>query len=132
MTNPTNYLFKTFLLGLVITITSILNPALAQSQNIQVVNQKSKVTVVPGKNQIGIYITGFPANTSVVVFDDEDNLISVVSTNKFGDAFIAADATIKNIIYAKTLNGEIIVTNKPYLLDNTDGTPADPKFSERA
>ena len=73
---------------------------------------KSTVTVVTTENKTNISVSNFPKQTRVVIFDSEDNLISIISTNNTGAASITLPKTVSGTVYAKTLNGEILVSNK--------------------
>ena len=122
MKNSSKYV-RLFVLVLLLMVASLSNIALAQEVT-KTENLKSRVSIDTGENQTKIWVTDFPKNTSVVIFDIDYNLISVVSTDDYGSAYINVNETIKNWIYAKTLNGEIIVTNKPIIKDGSDGKVA--------
>lgn len=74
--------------------------------------EASRIAVVASAEKTNIWISDFPKSSSVVVFDQDDNLISIVSTNEFGAAFISLPKRITTTIHAKTVNGEISVSNK--------------------
>jgi hypothetical protein len=85
----------------------------ASAQHIQTTAvNKSQLTVTATGSKTNILVTGFPPKTTVVVFDNENNLLSIVSTNDEGAASLTLPADIKNTIYVKTLNGEIMVSSK--------------------
>jgi hypothetical protein len=73
---------------------------------------KSQLTIIAADSKTNIVVTGFPAKTTVVVFDDQNNLLSIVSTNNDGAVSLTLPSNIKNTIYVKTLNGEIVVSGK--------------------
>lgn len=82
----------------------------------------SKVTVIAADSKTSIAISNFPKKTRVVVFDSEDNLISIVSTDNTGAANVTLPTTVKNTIYVKTLNGEVLASNKTEVENNnTEG-----------
>jgi hypothetical protein len=95
--------------GFIISILGV--SAHAQSIPTNAAN-KSQLTVTATDSKTNILVTGFPPKTTVVVFDNENNLLSIVSTNDDGAASLTLPADIKNIIYVKTLNGEIMVSSK--------------------
>lgn len=72
----------------------------------------SRVSVTTMENKTNIWVSDFPIMTSVVITDNENNLLSVISTNNFGAAFISLPVKIKTVIIVKTLHGEIMVSNK--------------------
>lgn len=72
----------------------------------------SRVSVVTMETKTNIWVSDFPKNTSVVISDSENNLLSVISTNDFGAAFVSLPANIKTVVIVKTLHGEITVSNK--------------------
>jgi hypothetical protein len=85
----------------------------ASAQHIQTTAvNKSQLTVTATGSKTNILVTGFPPKTTVVVFDNDNNLLSIVSTNDEGTASLTLPADIKNTIYVKTLNGEIMVSSK--------------------
>ena len=73
---------------------------------------KTRLAVVAAESKTTIWVSDFPKSTSVVLFDEDDNLITIVSTNEFGAAYISLPTSITTTIYAKTMNGEISVSNK--------------------
>lgn len=76
---------------------------------------KSRLAVVASETKTNIWVSDFPKSTSVVLFDEDDNLITIVSTNEFGAAYISLPNSITSTIFAKTMNGEITVSNKAKL-----------------
>ena len=81
---------------------------------------KSRLAVVAAENKTTIWVSDFPKSTSVILFDEEDNLISIVSTNEFGAAYISLPKSITTTIFAKTMNGEINVSNKAKLTSKSE------------
>ena len=81
---------------------------------------KSRLAVVAAENKTTIWVSDFPKSTSVILFDEEDNLISIVSTNEFGAAYISLPKSITTTIFAKTMNGEINVSNKAKLTNKSE------------
>ena len=81
---------------------------------------KSRLAVVAVENKTTIWVSDFPKSTSVILFDEEDNLISIVSTNEFGAAYISLPKSITTTIFAKTMNGEINVSNKAKLTNKSE------------
>jgi len=73
---------------------------------------QSKLSVTVDSSKTNLVVTGFPAKTSIVIFDDQNNLLSVISTNVSGSACVMLPSPSKQTFYAKTLNGEIIVSGK--------------------
>jgi hypothetical protein len=73
---------------------------------------KSRVAVVTNETKTNIWVSDFPKNTSIVVFDSENNLLSILSTNNFGAAFLSLPKGIKTGVLVKTLDGEVSASNK--------------------
>ncbi len=94
----------------IIMIAGFAYSASAQSSTL-----KSRVAIVSNENKTSIWVSDFPKKTSVVILDSEYNLLSVISTNDYGAAYLSLPAGIKSEIIAKTLNGEIVVSNKPVI-----------------
>ncbi len=81
---------------------------------------KSRLAVVALEAKTNIWVSDFPKSTSVVLFDEDDNLITIVSTNEFGAAYVSLPTSISTTIYAKTLNGEISVSNKAKVAEKVE------------
>lgn len=81
--------------------------------------QRSRVSVVSNESKTSIWVSDFPKKTSVVIMDAEYNLISIISTNDYGAAYLSLPSSIKSEVFVKTLNGEIIVSNKPVIKGDT-------------
>ena len=75
-------------------------------------NLKSRLAIVATETKTTIWVTDFPKQASVVLFDENDNLLSIVATNEYGAAYLSLPTSITATIYAKTMNGEINVSNK--------------------
>lgn len=75
----------------------------------------SRVAVVTNETKTNIWVSDFPKKTSVVITDNENNLLSIISTNDFGAAYLSLPTSIKTTVIVKTLDGEIIVSNKAVL-----------------
>jgi uncharacterized UPF0146 family protein len=95
--------FSIFLLAVTLNCTS------ASAQNVAA---KSRVAVVTNDVKTNIWISDFPKNTSVIVYDSEDNLLSILSTNDFGSAYLSLPKSVKTGVIVKTIDGEITATNK--------------------
>jgi hypothetical protein len=76
---------------------------------------KSRIAVVATETKTNIWVSDFPKGTTIVLFDEESNIISIQSTNVFGAAYISLPKSITSTIFAKTLNGEVSVSNKAVL-----------------
>jgi hypothetical protein len=115
MTSLTTITKKGLLVVSLMLISSYCFTASAQSTT-----SNSRVAVVSNETKTNIWVSDFPKKTSIVISDNEDNLISVVSTNDFGAAFISLPKSIKNTIIVKTLDGETIATNKAVNKNNKE------------
>jgi hypothetical protein len=101
--------FKNFTFVVLLTIFSGI-AASAQETKLH-----TRLAVVATESKTTIWVSDFPKNSSVVLFDEEDNLISIVSTNDFGAAYISLPKTITSTVIAKTINGEISASNRAKL-----------------
>lgn len=72
----------------------------------------SRVAVVTNDSKTNIWVSDFPKKTSIVIFDNEDNLLSVVSTNDFGAAFVTLPTSTRTSVVVKTMNGEVKASNQ--------------------
>lgn len=97
---------KTIAAAIVLTLVSF-SASFAQSNT-----SKSRIAVVSSESKTNIWVSDFPKQTSVVVLDSENNLLSMVSTNQFGAAFISLPQGITNEVIVKTLNGEVVASRK--------------------
>jgi hypothetical protein len=70
------------------------------------------VEVNTEKNKTSISVTGFPKNATILVVDENFNLLSVGSTNSLGKAVIKLNKEIKTVITVRTINGDYQVSNK--------------------
>lgn len=107
MTSFFAYSKKVFLIVAISFISSYYFTASAQNAAL-----KSRVAVVSNETKTNIWVSDFPKKTSVVITDNENNLLSIVSTNDFGAAYLSLPTSIKNTVIVKTLDGGIIVSNK--------------------
>ena len=114
MTTSSTYR-KAFLFIALSFISSFFFAASAQSTSL-----KSRVAVVTSESKTNIWVSDFPKQTSIVISDNEDNLISIISTNDFGAAFLSLPTSIKTTVIAKTLDGEVIASNKAVLKENKE------------
>lgn len=74
--------------------------------------KNSRISVVTNDLKTNIWVSDFPKKTSIVISDDDDNLLSIVSTNDFGAAYITLPHSVKTTVIVKTLNGEVKVSNE--------------------
>ena len=100
--------FKKTGLILAIFLVSMLSNQ-AQSQN---VHQPSRVAVTVSDSKTNIWISDFPKKTTVMLVDNENNLLCIISTNDYGAAYTSLNKSVVSTIIARTLNGEINVSNK--------------------
>lgn len=107
MTSLLAHFKKGFLLVAVTLVSSYYFTSSAQNTTLN-----SRVAVVTNESKTNIWVSDFPKKTSVVITDNEDNLLSIISTNDFGAAYVSLPTTIKTTVIVKTLNGEIEVSNK--------------------
>lgn len=94
------------------TIAIILVAFSMNSASAQTAPAKSRVAVVANDTKTNIWVSDFPKNTSIMIFDSEDNLLSMTSTNDFGALFLSLPKGIKTGVIVKTVDGEITVSNK--------------------
>lgn len=73
---------------------------------------KSRIAIVTNDVKTNIWVSDFPKQSSVVIFDSEYNILSIVSTNKYGAAFITLPQGVSSMVTVKTLNGEVSASNK--------------------
>jgi len=73
----------------------------------------SRVAVTSTENKTNIWVSDFPKNATVILVDADKNILSIVSTNDFGSAFLSLNKAIKSAVIARTMNGEISATNEP-------------------
>ena len=102
MSNATNTL-KAFFAILVLAVS--INTASAQTAG------KSRVAVVANEVKTNIWVSDFPKNTSIVIYDAENNLLSITSTNDYGAAFLSLPKGVKSGVIVKTIDGEISASN---------------------
>ena len=107
MTPKAAKFFKSFLTVIVAIIALGITSASAQETTL-----KSRVAVVANDTKTNIWISDFPKNTSVIIYDTEDNLLSILSTNNYGAAYLSLPKGIKTGVIVKTIDGEITASNK--------------------
>lgn len=73
---------------------------------------KSRVAVFTSDVKTNIWVSDFPKNASIVIYDGDNNLISITTTNNFGAAFLSLPKNLKSGVIVKTIDGEISATNK--------------------
>ena len=98
--------------GLVLVILSIILGSYFSTAYSQSSILNSRVAVVSNETKTNIWVSDFPRKTSVVITDNENNLLSIISTNDFGAAYLSLPTAIKTGIIVKTLDGEIKASNK--------------------
>jgi len=103
------------LLKVFLSVTAILISSFYFSASAQTVALKSRVAVVSNETKTSIWVSDFPKSTSVIIMDGDHNLLSVTCTNAFGAAFVSLPANITSEVIVKTVNGEIIASNKPVI-----------------
>lgn len=106
MTTTTTKMIKTLTAAFVITLISF-SASFAQNNT-----SKSRIAVVSNENKTNIWVSDFPKQTSIVVLDAENNLLTMVTTNQFGAAFISLPQSVNADVIVKTLNGEVMVSKK--------------------
>jgi hypothetical protein len=104
--------FSSLVKSLVLSVALLFCAVISVTAQTSEVNAKSRIAVVATQVKTNIWVSDFPKSTSVVLFDEESNIIAVQSTNEFGAAFISLPTSITSTIFAKTLNGEVSVSNK--------------------
>ncbi len=112
---------KKIIIAVIIVLVSLISVATVNAQTGDTKKVETTITssIVDGKAKI--YITNFPKNSLVVLSDEKNSLISIVTTNDNGCAVVNLDQQAENSICAKTINGEVyasaeapqIKTNKP-------------------
>ena len=71
----------------------------------------SRVAITIDQSHTNIWISDFPVKTKVILVDAEDNILGVVTTNQFGAAYTQLLKSVFTQVTARTLNGELQVTN---------------------
>jgi hypothetical protein len=98
---------KSFLFVAFVSISSLFITASAQKGT-----TSSRIAVVANETKTSIWVSDFPKKTSILILDNDDNLLSIVSTNDFGAAYITLPTSIKSTVIVKTLDGEIKASNQ--------------------
>ena len=106
MTTSSNKMIKAFTAAILLTIVTV-SAGFAQTTA-----SKSRIAVVSSENKTNIWVSDFPKQTSIVVMDSENNLLSMITTNQYGAAFISLPEGINTEVIVKTLNGEVSVSKK--------------------
>ena len=78
----------------------------------------SRVAVTATETKTNIWVSDFPKNSTVLLVDADKNILSIVSTNDFGTAFLSLNKAIKTAIVARTMNGDIYVSNEPIIKES--------------
>lgn len=104
--------FKYLVLSIAFTLLGI---ASTFAQGSDATALKSRIAVVASETKTSVWVSDFPKSTSVVLFDEENNILSIVSTNEYGAAYIALPKAITSTVFAKTLNSEVSASNKAVL-----------------
>ena len=99
-------MIKAFTAAILLTIVTV-SAGFAQTTP-----SKSRIAVVINENKTNIWVSDFPKQTSIVVMDSENNLLSMITTNQYGAAFISLPEGINTEVIVKTLNGEVSVSKK--------------------
>ncbi len=104
MTTTTTKFMKAIVTVIILSIFSFS----AEAQT----NTKSRIAVVTNDVKTNIWVSDFPKQSSVVVVDGENNILSMTSTNEYGAAFITLPRGFNSTLTVRTLNGEVSVSNK--------------------
>lgn len=103
MSTTTNSL-KAFFATLIIALS--INTASAES------NAKSRIAVVANDVKTNIWVSDFPKNTGIAIYDTENNLLSMTSTNDYGATFLSLPKGLQSGVIVKTIDGETSASNK--------------------
>ena len=103
MSTATNILKAFFAISI---IALSMNTASAQTA------AKSRIAVVANDIKTNIWVSDFPKNTSIAIYDTENNLLSMTSTNDYGATFLSLPRGLQSGIVVKTIDGEISASNK--------------------
>ena len=74
-------------------------------------NSKSRIAVVTNDVKTSIWVSDFPKNTSIAIYDTENNLLSMTSTNDYGATFLSLPKGLQSGVIVKTIDGEISASN---------------------
>ena len=110
MTISSNKMIKAFTAAILLTIVTV-SAGFAQTASAS----KSRIAVVSNENKTNIWVSDFPKQTSIVVTDSENNLLSMITTNQYGAAFISLPQGINTEVIVKTLNGEVTASKKAFV-----------------
>lgn len=101
--------FSSSLKAIIAVIISL--SALSLSASAQEAKTTSRVAVVANEIKTKIWVSDFPKNTTVVVMDSENNMLTLTTTNQFGAAYIALPAGTSAKVTVKTLDGGVVASN---------------------
>lgn len=101
--------FRIVSTAIIIILGSFYFSAFAQTTTL-----KSRVAVVTNDTITNIWVSDFPKKTTVIISDSNNNLLSVITTNDYGAAFICLPISIEAGVIAKTLEGDIVASNKAF------------------
>ena len=108
-----------FLKGLFTVI--VLNIAIGfTAVSAQTTTLKSRVAVVSNETKTSIWVSDFPKQTSIMIYDSNDNLLSMMSTNDFGAAYLSLRKSVKGGVIVKTIDGEVTASNKTVAKNKTE------------
>jgi hypothetical protein len=109
---------KKIVIAVVIVLVSLISVATVHAQTGETKKVETSITssIIDGKAKI--YITNFPKNSLVVLSDEKNSLISIVTTNDAGCAVVNLDQQAENSICAKTINGEVYASAQAPQLKN--------------
>jgi hypothetical protein len=117
MTSTSAYFRNSFLLVAFFLLSSVCLTASAQNTTLN-----SRISLVTNDTKTNIWISDFPKKTSIVIFDTDDNLLSIVSTNDFGAAYVSLPTSVKTRVIVKTLNGEVKASNEAVIKKQDEQT----------
>lgn len=107
MKSPLATFKKISLVLFVLTLIMSTNSSFSQSTALQ-----SRVAIKIVDAKTSIWISDFPIKATVMLVDGENNLLGMITTNEFGAAYTSLNKVVLSAIVARTLNGEVNVTNK--------------------
>ena len=114
-----------------ILLTIILSVVLVTFASAQSVSEESRVAVVANEVKTSIWVSGFPKNTAIIVYDNENNLLSILSTNNYGAAYLSFGKKIKTGVIVKTTDGGITVSNKTVIKNKQQEQNTASNFQEQ-
>lgn len=96
----------------IVSLVVVLICGFSFSANAQNKATQSRIAVVSNETKTNIWVSNFPKQASIIVLDSENNLITVTTTNAYGATYISLPVNVKNSITVKTMNGEVVASNK--------------------